>query len=136
VRSIPAPLLLVVVLWQLNVVPAAAQFSTAAAGSGATQVATLTPPDAPVVDSSGISGLFCNANVAWPRPPSGAAYRLLRTIGNATITVAGPFTSAGIISDSVPLATIDGNLGYALYEEWVANPLWVEVSTGAFITNC
>jgi hypothetical protein len=140
-RSVPDPRLLVAVfvlvasLSRLEA-PASALYPSAGTGPASAAVGTLQPPAPPAISGSGITGLTCNANVTWPAPPTGVAYRVLRRIGTVTVIVTGPLTGTGILSDSVPVASLDGSLSYALRAEWLANPAWVATGTAATVTNC
>ncbi len=118
--------------------PALAAFTVGASGTGAARAAGVPLPADPVITASGIQGSFCDVTVTWSGPaPSGTAFYVLRSIGASTVTVAGPVTGAGILADSVPVASLaTGTLSYTLYSELQANPAWYNVSDPAVVTNC
>ncbi len=118
--------------------PALAAFTVGASGTGAARASNVPLPADPVITASGIQGSFCDVTVTWSGPaPSGTAFYVLRSIGASTVTVAGPVTGAGILADSVPVASLaTDTLSYTLYSELLSNPAWYNVSDPAVVSNC
>ena len=117
--------------------PAWAAFSVVGSGAGSAQAAGVPLPAAPVITDSGIQGSFCEVTVTWAGPaPAGTAFYVLRSIGAATVTVAGPVTGAGILADSVPVSSLTGTLSYTLYSELQSDPAWYNISDPAVVTGC
>ncbi len=118
--------------------PAAAAFSVAASGAGSARADGVPLPPDPVITASGVQGSFCEVTVTWSGPaPAGTAFYVLRSVGASTVTVAGPVTGAGILADSVPVASLAaGTLSYTLYSELQSNPAWYNISDPAVVANC
>ncbi len=118
--------------------PALAAFSVGASGTGAGRAAGVPIPADPVITASGVQGAFCEVTVTWSGPaPAGTAFYVLRSIGSSTVTVAGPVTGAGILADSVPVASIaTDTLSYTMYTELLSNPAWYNISDPAVVDNC
>lgn len=118
--------------------PASAAFAAGGSGAGSVRADGVPLPDDPVITDSGVQGAFCEVTVTWTGPaPTGTAYYVLRSIGASTVTVAGPVTGAGILADSVPVASLaTDTLSYTLYSELQAHPAWYNVSDPAVVNNC